>query len=82
VGDRGRVLIKFVAVMNETHAARRLGGIDQSAFTHLHRQRNQKRKGESKVEIKGKVFPVHAIKEYRGSRGIAPLILKLGTWWM
>ena len=29
----------------------------------------------------GKVFPVHSVKAYRGSRGITPLILKLCTWW-
>ena len=31
--------------------------------------------------IIGRVAPVHAIKAYRGSRGIAPLILNLGTRW-
>jgi hypothetical protein len=30
--------------------------------------------------IEGKVYPVHAIKMHRWSRGIAPLILALGTW--
>jgi hypothetical protein len=30
---------------------------------------------------KGKVAPVYAIKAYRGSRGIAPLILNVGTHW-
>jgi hypothetical protein len=30
---------------------------------------------------KGKAFPLHAIKAYRGIRGIAPLILNLGTRW-
>jgi len=68
VGSRGGVLIKFVAVMNETHAARRLCRIDQLAFTHLHRQRQQKRNGESKVAVKrkGKAFKAHAMKAYRG----------------
>jgi hypothetical protein len=28
---------------------------------------------------KGKVIPVHAMKAYRGSRRITPLILHLGT---
>jgi hypothetical protein len=80
VGGRGRVLIKFVAVMNETHAARRLSAIDQLAFTPLH-QRKQKRNGESKAEVKrkGKAFPVHAMKAYRGRRGISALILKIGN---
>ena len=32
-------------------------------------------------EVKCKVVPVRAIKACRGSRGIAPLILKLGTRW-
>jgi hypothetical protein len=32
--------------------------------------------------VKGKVLPVHAMKAYRGRRGIAPLILILGTKWM
>ena len=30
-------------------------------------------------KVKSKVFPVHAIKADRGNRGIAPLILNLGT---
>jgi hypothetical protein len=30
---------------------------------------------------RAEVFPVHAMKPYRGRRGIAPLILKLGTGW-
>ena len=73
--------MKFVAVMNETRAARRLSRIDQLAFTHLHGQRKQKRNGESKVEVKrkGKAFKAHAMKAYRGRRGISPLILKIGT---
>jgi len=81
VGGRGRVLIKFVAVMNETRAARRLSRIDQLAFTHLHRQRKQKRNGESKVEVKrkGKAFHAHAMKAFRRRRGISPRILKIGT---
>jgi hypothetical protein len=29
--------------------------------------------------VKGKVVPFHAMKAYRGSRGIAPLILKFGV---
>jgi hypothetical protein len=32
-------------------------------------------------ELKGKVVPVHAMKAYGWSRGIAPLILNLGTRW-
>jgi len=32
--------------------------------------------------VKGKVFPpIHAITAYRQSKGIAPLILNLGTGW-
>jgi hypothetical protein len=31
--------------------------------------------------VKGKVIPVHAMKAYRRSRGIAPRILNLGTRW-
>jgi hypothetical protein len=31
--------------------------------------------------VKGKAVPVHAVKAYRGTRGIAPLILNLGTRW-
>jgi len=31
-----------------------------------------------KTVTKGEVAPAHAVKAYRGSRGIAPLILKLG----
>jgi len=30
-------------------------------------------------KVKGKVVPVHVIKAYRGSRGIAPFILNLDT---
>ena len=28
---------------------------------------------------KGEVFPVHAMRMYKWSRGVAPLILNLGT---
>jgi len=35
-------------------------------------------KGKKK---KGKVFSCHAIKTYKGRRGIAPLILSFGTRW-
>jgi hypothetical protein len=31
---------------------------------------------------KGKIFYVHARKAYRGRKGIAPLIFKLGSRWM
>jgi hypothetical protein len=31
--------------------------------------------------INGKIVPVHAMKAYRGSRGIAPFILGLGIRW-
>jgi hypothetical protein len=30
-------------------------------------------------EGEGTIFPVHAMKAFMGSRGIAPLILNLGT---
>lgn len=30
---------------------------------------------------KGKVFPVNTKKAYKGSRGIVPLTLNLGTRW-
>jgi hypothetical protein len=30
------------------------------------------------LAIKRKVFPAHTMKAYRGNRGTAPLILKLG----
>jgi hypothetical protein len=36
---------------------------------------------ESKVKGRAKMFPVHAMKEYRGSRGIDPLILNVGSGW-
>jgi hypothetical protein len=29
--------------------------------------------------VEGKAVPVHAMKAYRGSSGIAPLVLNLGT---
>ena len=32
-------------------------------------------------KVKGKAVPVHTMKAYRGSRGIAPFILNLGTGW-
>ena len=32
-----------------------------------------------RTEVKCKVVPVHAIKAYMRSRGIAPLIVNLGT---
>jgi hypothetical protein len=31
--------------------------------------------------VKGKVVAVHSMKAYRNSRGIAALILNLGTRW-
>jgi hypothetical protein len=34
-----------------------------------------------KAKVKAEVFPVQAVKAYGGSRGIAPLILNLGTRW-
>jgi hypothetical protein len=33
------------------------------------------------MEGKGKVAPVHAMKAYKWSRDIAPLILNLGDRW-
>jgi len=33
----------------------------------------------SEVKVKGKVAPIHAMKAYRGSKGIAPLIFNLRT---
>jgi hypothetical protein len=33
------------------------------------------------LKKKDSVVPVHTMKEYRGSRGITPLILNLGTRW-
>jgi hypothetical protein len=34
-----------------------------------------------KRDREAKVDPLHAIKIYRGNKGTAPLILKLGTRW-
>jgi len=34
---------------------------------------------QRRIIIKVKVFPVHAMKECRGSKGIAPLILNLSN---
>jgi hypothetical protein len=31
------------------------------------------------LQVEGKDFPVHTMKAYRGSKGIAPQILNLGT---
>jgi hypothetical protein len=33
------------------------------------------------IKKNGKFFPLHAMKAYKGSRGIAPLIINLGTRW-
>jgi hypothetical protein len=33
------------------------------------------------LQIKGKLFPIHGTKAYRGSRGTARLILNYGTRW-
>jgi hypothetical protein len=33
------------------------------------------------TDVKGRIVPVHAMKAYRLSTGIAPLILYPGTWW-
>jgi hypothetical protein len=33
------------------------------------------------VKDKGEVFPVHAVKVYMGSRGLAPLILNFVPRW-
>jgi len=30
-------------------------------------------------KVEGKLPPLHAVKAYRGSRGIAPLVLNLGN---
>jgi hypothetical protein len=38
----GTVSSKFIAVMNETNALRRLDGIDQKANTHATRKRREK----------------------------------------
>ena len=35
----------------------------------------------SPIKVKGKFFPVHAVKACRGSRGTAPLSLNLSTRW-
>jgi C4-type Zn-finger protein len=40
-GGGGRVSSKFIAVMNETDALRRLDGIDQSANTHATRKKKK-----------------------------------------
>ena len=34
------------------------------------------------VHVKDKAVPDHSVKPYWGSRGIAPLILNLGTRWI
>lgn len=35
----------------------------------------------SMVKAEGEVFPVHTVKVYWGSRGVAPLILNLDISW-
>ena len=43
--------------------------------------RNFNFNGKTYKYCEGKVVPVHTMTTYRGSRGIAPLILNLGTRW-
>ena len=53
--------------------------IDHTANRHLS-ERPRIRRG-SNVQVRGKVDPVNATKVYRGSRGIASLILNFGLRW-
>jgi hypothetical protein len=41
----------------------------------------RKIKKGTKVKVKGKIFPVHGMKAYRVTRGIALLSLYLGIRW-
>ena len=53
-------------------------------FHHLNIRHNLHWPGDSALESTTntcKVVPVHALKAYGGRRGIAPLILNLGTRW-
>jgi hypothetical protein len=42
---------------------------------------NEARRDWKKLQ-KRKLVPVHIMKAYRGRKGIAPLILNLGNWWI
>jgi len=38
--------------------------------------------GSTLIELKDKAVPVYTMKAYKGTRGIAPLILNHGTRWL
>ena len=54
--------------------------LDASASTVLRAVRVQNL-NPGKIKVKGEVVSVHAMKTYRGSRGIAPLILNPEVRW-
>jgi hypothetical protein len=54
---------------------------DKDCMTNNSASVPQHRTSYMHLKGKGEVFPVHAMRAYRGSRGIAPLILNLSTRW-
>ena len=57
-------------VCSSPHVAAGPNGVQSPCFYLISAERGSK---------KGKVFTVHVTKAYRGSRGIAPLILNFGA---
>jgi hypothetical protein len=92
-GFSGRILCETICSMRATWPVHLILRVFTKKATHLsmclslgpQRGRFSSLHGTSdllgKVKVKGKVFPVHAMRVYRGSRGIAPTILNLGTRW-
>jgi hypothetical protein len=55
---------------------------DVPIFVHAHLFRNQTGYTDRRTQkVNRKVVPIHAMKVYKGRRGIAPLPLNLGTRW-
>jgi hypothetical protein len=54
---------------------------DKECMTNRSTSVPQHRTAYMHLKGKGEVFPVHAMKAYRGRRGIAPLLLNLSTRW-
>jgi hypothetical protein len=53
--------------------------IDMEAIYYKFNRHPNREYVQQRRKVKGEVVPLHAVKAYRGSRGIAPLILRLGT---
>jgi hypothetical protein len=56
--------------------------LEKSIERRIARDGSQKgKKDKERNKSKGKIFPVHALKASRGSRGMAPLILNPNARW-